>query len=167
MNNVRRLVVVGVGLAALVVATVPATAQQPASGLLIGVNVTPTTQGLYVQSVIPGTPAQGQLQPGDILRFLTAPGHAIYSAQRINHIEQAKSKIGLNQPAYLEVLRNQQRHFFGISFVPAGNGGTVTTIQAVQQPVKARQMFDDPGGKAAPAVPPSNPRPRPGFDPFK
>ena len=87
------------------------------SGLLLGVNVFETNLGLQVTSTIPNTPAVGKLYSGDTLRFMTAYGHPVYSAQRLSHLEKAKRAIGTNREAFLEILRNGNRMFFQISFV--------------------------------------------------
>ena len=88
------------------------------SGLLLGVNVSPVPKGLLVATTIPYTPADGVLYRGDILRFMTAYGHPVYSVQRLSHLEKAKEAIGQNQDAFLEILRNGNRMFFKISFLP-------------------------------------------------
>ncbi|MCI5226953.1 MAG: hypothetical protein D3918_09935 [Candidatus Electrothrix sp. AX2] len=87
------------------------------SGLLLGVNVSPVQKGLLVATTIPHTPADGVLYRGDILRFMTAYGHPVYSVQRLSHLEKAKKAIGPNRDAFLEVLRNGNRMFFRVSFL--------------------------------------------------
>lgn len=86
------------------------------SGLLLGVNVFPVNTGLRVDSTISNTPADGVLYRGDILRFITAYNHPVYSAQRLSHLEKAKKAIGPNREAFLEILRNGNRMFFKVSF---------------------------------------------------
>jgi hypothetical protein len=93
-----------------------ASSHAQSSGLLLGVNVFETNTGLQVTSTIPNTPAVGKLYPGDILRFMTAYGHPVYSAQRLSHLEKAKSSLGTSPNAYLEILRNGNRMFFKVSF---------------------------------------------------
>ncbi len=87
------------------------------SGLLLGVNVSSVQKGLLVATTIPHTPADGVLYRGDILRFMTAYGHPVYSVQRLSHLEKAKEAIGSNRDAFLEILRNGNRMFFKVSFV--------------------------------------------------
>ncbi|MCI5220417.1 MAG: hypothetical protein D3914_14795 [Candidatus Electrothrix sp. LOE2] len=87
------------------------------SGLLLGVNVFPVNTGLQVASTISNTPAVGKLYPGDILRFITAYGHPVYSAQYLDHLEKAKSAIGANQDAFLLILRNGMPMCFKIPFL--------------------------------------------------
>ena len=87
------------------------------SGLLIGVNVFETDSGLQVVSTIPNTPAEGKIYPYDILRFMTADGRHVYSAQRLDHFEKAKRAIGADREAFLEILRNGKSMCFKVSFL--------------------------------------------------
>lgn len=154
----RLSIVVLLGL--LVTGSASALAQTPIRSIqtpLLGVNAQESAQGLVVRSVIPNGPAAGQLNPGDVLRYLTSDGHPVYSVQSFIHMKKAKTAIGMDVPAYLEVLRGDQRHFFSVVFQSSGTVLVKDMIGAIENPAVA--VFDGNIGRRI--IPPA-----PAHDPF-
>lgn len=107
---------------------------------MLGVNVQESDLGLVVRSINADSPASGRLREGDVLRFLTAEGHPVYSIQTLNHLEKAKQAIGLDVSAFLEVQRGTERVFFSLIFQSAGAFMGQAALNAVENPAMA--VFD-------------------------
>ncbi|MGE3820681.1 MAG: PDZ domain-containing protein [Isosphaeraceae bacterium] len=154
----------------LLVLAAPGLATAQSSGLLIGVNVVEQPTGLQVVSVIPNTPAVGRLQPGDVLRFITAVGKPVYSAHKREHLEKAKTALGPGATAALQIHRpGVGDKFFAVTFIPVGgtvpgSGGAPVSvetlgIQDVPPPSvpAVAQMFNGPAPSNPIGVPPTPP----------
>ncbi len=86
-----------------------------------------------------------------MLRFLTADGHPVYSAQRFSDIAKAKLAIGKDVPASLEILRNGESKFFAITFLSSGTALSPLTSKPVENSVtKTLDARNDSPRDAAP-----------------
>lgn len=123
----------------------------PSSTSLIGVNAQQSPQGLVVKSLISNSAAVGHLRRGDVLRFLSADGHPVYSIQSFNDIAKAKSAIGKDAPATLEIMRNGQPKYFTITFSPSGT--TLSPLASKPDVNSTAKTRDGNAGSPPDAVP--------------
>ncbi|MFN9719627.1 MAG: hypothetical protein ACK58L_13085 [Planctomycetota bacterium] len=120
------------------------------SGLLLGIYAAPNAGGMQVTGIIPGYSAEGRLFSGDILRRTTVDGLTIYSLRSTYEIENAKSAIGPNRMAAVEIERP------GIGLIYAWVEFTPIVAPAYSAhaatPVQSKAMFqmesERPGARA-------------------
>lgn len=143
-------------LAAVLVASSVGTtlAQQPASGMLLGIYAFPNFHGLRVTSTIPGYSADGRLFPNDVITRATDDGVNVHRIRRLWDLERAKDQIGPNRWAALEILRPGQGYIYmWVQFVPVGVGPAAVaqganTQGASTQNVQARILTPQERGGA-------------------
>lgn len=141
------------------------------SGLLLGIYAAPNSGGMQVTGIIPGYSAEGRLYPGDVLRRATVDGFTVYSLRSTYEMENAKSAIGANRLAAVEI----ERPGFGliyawVEFTPivAPVYSTVPGYSSV--PVQSKAMFhmesERPGARAMfhRNSDPQPAQPQPGFN---
>jgi len=78
------------------------------SGMLLGIYSQPCGGGMKVTSLIPGYSAEGRIFPGDIIKRVAVPagnGAVTYLLRSHYEMEKAKSAIGPNRDAALEIYR--------------------------------------------------------------
>jgi hypothetical protein len=126
-------------LVALTLTTVSAFAtdfRNVRSGLLLGIYATPNAGGMQVTGIIPGYSADGRLFPGDILRRTTVDGLTIYSLRSTFELENAKSAIGPNRMAAVEIERTGVGLIYAwVEFTP------IVTPAYSNAPVQSKAMF--------------------------
>lgn len=118
------------------------------SGLLLGIYAAPNAGGMQVTGIIPGYSAEGRLQEGDILRRTTLDGTTIYRLRSTYEMENAKSAIGPNRTAAVEIERPGVGLIYAwVEFTPI-----VTPAYSAAAPVQSKAMFqlesERPGAKA-------------------
>lgn len=89
------------------------------SGLLLGVYANASYDGMRVTGTIPGYSAVGRLYPGDVLVRATTDGVNVYELRSHWAMENAKSAIGPNRPAAIEIYRPGQGYLYAwVEFSP-------------------------------------------------
>lgn len=105
---------------------------QTYSGLMLGIECYETYRGLRVIRTLPGFPADGLLQRGDVVTGI-ADGRRVYSTQNIDEIEYAKDRIGPNREAAVRVMRpNVGTVYFFVEFTPIGVGANEVGQEAAE-----------------------------------
>jgi hypothetical protein len=137
------------------------------SGLLLGIYASPEQGGMKVQQVIPGYSAQGRLFPGDVLMRATIDGAMIYSLRSLYEMENAKTAIGANQQAAVEIYRPGSGYLYAwVEFTPITSPTAAYSTQSKamfrmeSEQTGARDMFRSNQGPADRSVE----LPRPGFN---
>ncbi len=123
------------------------------SGLLIGIYAAPNAGGMQVTGIIPGYSAEGRLFPGDILRRTTVDGLTIYSLRSTFEMENAKSAIGPNRMAAVEIERPGIGLIYAwVEFTPIVAPVYSTSPGYSSVPVQSKAMFqmesERPGARA-------------------
>jgi len=144
----------------------------PSSGTLLGVYAFPTSSGMRVSGTLPGYSAHGRLRSGDVLRRVGTMTGDVYSVYTFSELERAKTLIGPNVWASLEVWRPQTGLiYFWVEFRPirTGLGTTRTQVRMLTEREKpgAAAVFDKTKKKVWPQPQPSPfplpwPQPLPG-----
>lgn len=89
------------------------------SGMLLGIYTSPGYGGMQVSSLIPGYSAEGRLYPGDVLLRVAVDQNQVYRVRSLYEMENAKSSIGPNREAALEIWRpNQGVIYAWVEFTP-------------------------------------------------
>ena len=106
------------------------------SGLLLGIYCHSCRAGLHVDSIMPGTAAEGKLLKYDhILEIGDYRNGRHHPARTLMQIERAKEQIGPNVDAPMLVRRANRDEMFDVRFVPitvpAGNGEFRTQYRTV------------------------------------
>jgi hypothetical protein len=86
-------------------APTPRTVVAPQPTPIFGAYLSEGEAGLEVARVIPGSPASGAVQPGDIIRTITVLGRPARKLATMNQFEYARREVGEKRPAVLEVYR--------------------------------------------------------------
>lgn len=122
------------------------------SGMLLGIYSQPCNGGMKVTSLIPGYTAQGRIFPGDIIKRAAVPngnGAMTYLLRSHYEMEKAKSAIGANRDAALEIYRpGVGLTYVWVQFTPlygpaaAASGGThKAQFKTEREKPGARNLF--------------------------
>ena len=123
------------------------------SGLLLGIYAAPNLGGMQVKGTIPGYSAEGRLYQGDVLRRATVDGLTIYSLRSTYEMENAKSAIGANRLAAVEIERPGMGLIYAwVEFTPIVAPVYSTTPGYATAPMQSKAMFqmesERPGARA-------------------
>lgn len=104
------------------------------SGLLLGVYANASYDGMRVTGTIPGYSAVGRLFPGDVLVRATTDGVRVHELQSHFAMENAKSAIGPNRPAAIEIYRPGQGYLYAwVEFSPLSSPTAVYSSRGGQR----------------------------------
>ena len=127
------------------------------SGLLLGIYCHACDQGLHVDSVMRGEPADGHLQSGDhILNLGNEQTGERYLARSLRQLEWAKSRIGPDVKAPLQFLRNHRLAYATVVFRRLGTPTGRATYRAeirtdTASASDAREFFEGSPGESSSA----------------
>lgn len=108
------------------------------SGLLLGVYANASHDGMRVTGTIPGYSAVGRLFPGDVLVRATTDGVTVHELRSHYSMENAKSAIGPNRPAAIEIFRPGQGYLYAwVEFSPLSAPTAVYSKQPGQRSAPA------------------------------
>lgn len=100
------------------------------SGLLLGVYANASYDGMRVTGTIPGYSAVGRLYAGDVLVRATTDGVTVYDLKSHWAMENAKSAIGPNRPAAIEIFRPGQGYLYAwVEFSPLSGPAMTYSMQ--------------------------------------
>lgn len=109
------------------------------SGLLLGVYANANHDGMRVTGTIPGYSAVGRLFPGDVLVRATTDGVVVHELRSHYAMENAKSAIGPNRPAAIEIYRPGQGYLYAwVEFSPLSAPTVLYTTQGGRRPAPAK-----------------------------
>lgn len=101
------------------------------SGLLLGVYANASYDGMRVTGTIPGYSAVGRLFAGDVLVRATTDGVTVHELRSHFAMENAKSAIGPNRPAAIEIYRPGQGYLYAwVEFSPLSAPTAVYSTQS-------------------------------------
>lgn len=109
------------------------------SGLLLGVYANANHDGMRVTGTIPGYSAVGRLFPGDVLVRATTDGVVVHELRSHYAMENAKSAIGPNRPAAIEIYRPGQGYLYAwVEFSPLSAPTALYTTQGGKRSVAGK-----------------------------
>ena len=127
------------------------------SGMLLGVYASDAHNGMRVTGTIPGYTAEGRLFSGDVmLRAATVDSPVIHNLRSHWEIEKAKSAIGANRQAAIEIWRPGTGLVYAwVEFTPVGgpvlmqtiNGRQVRSQRATQNRAIFKMESEKPGAR--------------------
>lgn len=119
------------------------------SGLLLGVYCQPCSNGMKVNSTIPGYTAEGRLFPGDILKRATIDGYNIYNLRSHYEMERTKTTIGANREAAMEIYRpGQGMIYVWVQFTPLYGPAATSATGQKQYGAQFKTEREKPGARA-------------------
>jgi len=106
---------------------------------LLGVYANANHDGMRVTGTIPGYSAVGRLFPGDVLVRATTDGVIVHELRSHFAMENAKSAIGPNRPAAIEIYRPGQGYLYAwVEFSPLSAPTALYTPQGGQRMAPAK-----------------------------